>query len=137
MLRYIPTIIIFEFLNSTIMRDTKESKSKKNNYLGYIIFVVLILLYLNFSDAIWNSTDPTVRTNNRPNQETTIKLSSSSPEGNNCAVISTDKPYSYPVTVCRNEYNSESAWKAAIKRISKAKKYDEHGYSYDVTITYK
>lgn len=115
----------------------KPAKQRPKNYLGYILLACAILLYLNFSDSIWNSTDPTIRTNNRPDQTTTAKRNNYSPEGNNCAVISTDKPYSYPVSVCRNEYSSESEWKAAIKRIAKAKKYDEHGYSYDVTIKYE
>ena len=115
----------------------KPNKQKRNNYIVYILLAGVILLYLKFSDSIWNSADPTIRTNNRPAQTTTTQRNSYSPEGNNCAVISTDKPYSYPVSVCRNEYGSESAWKSAIKEIAKAKKYDEFGNRFDVTIKYE
>jgi len=65
------------------MGDTKESKSKKDNYWGYIIFTAIILLYLNFSDAIWNSTDPTARTNNRPNRAVTTNTNNNNTSSNN------------------------------------------------------
>lgn len=48
---------------------TKTTKSKTNNYWGYIIFAALILLYIPFADDIWNASNTTARTNNRPDKQ--------------------------------------------------------------------
>ncbi len=49
---------------------TKTTKSKANNYWGYIIFATLILIYIPFADNIWNASNTTARTNNRPDRQT-------------------------------------------------------------------
>ncbi|WP_346882353.1 hypothetical protein [uncultured Algibacter sp.] len=60
----------------------KSTKSKENeNYWGYIIFAALILVYINFSDDIWNninSTDRTNRTNYRDTRQTNSQPKNSS-----------------------------------------------------------
>ena len=92
-----------------------------------IYFIVYgFLIYLVHSIVNFKSSD----------NETKSEYSFSS-EGKECAIIDTDKPYSYEIEICRSDFSSESAWKRRIKEVEKAKKHDEFGNSFYVTVQYK
>jgi len=51
------------------MGDTTNPKTKKDNNWGYILLGLLALLYVIFADDIWNASNNTFKTNNRPNSQ--------------------------------------------------------------------
>ncbi|TVZ24094.1 hypothetical protein JM84_3053 [Dokdonia sp. Hel_I_63] len=73
----------------------------------------------------------------RNNENEQNKSTIYSPEGKKCAYITSEKAYSYKVEICRSEFITETAWLNRIREVEKAKKYDEFGNSYYVSITYK
>lgn len=107
-----------------------KKKSGRNNVLPIVIVLGLFLSYQFHFKEKWFG----IKTDKQTVKTTTNNYS---PDGNNCAVVSTTKPYSYPVEVCRDEFSSEPLWKARIKELKKAKNYDEFGNKFEVTVKYK
>lgn len=73
----------------------------------------------------------------RSNEDKQVTSTSYSPEGKECAYITSEKEYSYKVEICRSEFATETAWLNRIREVEKAKKYDEFGNSYYVSTIYK